>query len=429
MTRPWTRRRALSALGLTGAAVTGLAACTSKSGSPTLVGPSGSAAPSPTEVKNGKATVSITSPKDGADDAPAGLDVVFTAQDASSTKVELVDAEGNAVDGDMHPDGTSWIPAKMLQWGTNYKVTVTATDADGKTTIGTSAFATMAKPSKTVGFSSFLADGQVVGVGMPMIIRLSRAIESGDRAEVQRRLLVTTTPAQEGTWTWYSATELHWRPKEFWQAGTKVFVDVRIGGAPVGGGYFGRSDLTLDCTIGPSLVMTIDDRAKPKVMHVIKDGKTIRTIPVSLGRPTMPSSSGTTVIIEKLANTVFDTMDDPNPANRYKTPIQFAQRLTWGGEFIHAAPWSVSDQGKRNVSHGCVNMSLANAQWLFSQTLIGSPLTVKGTARALQWNNGWTDWDRPWDEYVKGSAIPYAPPAPPSADPSGAPSASPSTTG
>jgi hypothetical protein len=73
----------------------------------------------------------------------------------------------------------------------------------------------------------------------------------------------------------------------------------------------------------------------------------------------------------------------------------------------------VQDQGKRNVSHGCVNMSTDNAKWLFDQTLIGSPLTVKGTPRRLQYGNGWTDWDKPWADYVKGSAIPYTPVASP----------------
>ena len=63
---------------------------------------------------------------------------------------------------------------------------------------------------------------------------------------------------------------------------------------------------------------------------MLKDGKAIRTIPVSLGRASMPSSSGTMIVIEKKRKTVFDTMDDPNPANRYRTNIDYAQRLTWG---------------------------------------------------------------------------------------------------
>jgi lipoprotein-anchoring transpeptidase ErfK/SrfK len=397
----YNRRQALTTLGLAGAALAGLAACTDE---PTRSGtgsvPQEAPKPSP------KAGVTITAPTDGAKDVPAGTEVVFTLQGAPNGQVAVTDAAGKAVEGAMHPDGKSWLPKTALDYGQTYTVKVTATGDDGVPATATATFTTMDKPGKQVRFTTFLADGAVVGVGMPMILRLDRAIPADQRAAVQRRLMVTTDPVQDGIWTWYSDTELHWRPKEFWHAGTKILVDIRVGGVPCGGGYFGRTDLTLECSVGPALVMTINDKASPKVMTVSKDGQIIKKIPVSLGRPTMPSSSGTMVVIEKLPKTVFDTRTDPNPANRYVTPIDFAQRLTWGGEFIHSAPWSVSDQGRRNVSHGCINMSAANAKWLFSQTLIGSPVTIKGTSRPLQYGNGWTDWDKPWDEYVKGSAIP-----------------------
>ena len=37
--------------------------------------------------------------------------------------------------------------------------------------------------------------------------------------------------------------------------------------------------------------------------------------------------------------------------------VQWAMRVTYSGEFIHAAPWSVGSQGYANVSHGCTGMS------------------------------------------------------------------------
>ena len=111
------------------------------------------------------------------------------------------------------------------------------------------------------------------------------------------------------------------------------------------------------------------------------------------------------LVLEKLRKTVFDTSSDPNPADRYRINIEYAQRLTWSGEFIHSAPWSVSVQGRTNVSHGCVNMSPANAAWLFGITRMGDPVTVKGTERRVAGGNGWTDWNMSWTEYVKGSAL------------------------
>jgi lipoprotein-anchoring transpeptidase ErfK/SrfK len=415
--RPLGRRRVLTMLGVGAAGLTFASACSDKK--PTWNGSGGDTSGGPPA---GKAKVTITEPVADAKDVPAGTEIVFTATDSVSTRVVVKDGSGAEVPGAMHPDNAGWLPAKALRYGTSYTAVVTATDDAGKTSTATASFTTMAKPEKLVSFVSFLPDNATVGVGMPLIFRLSRPIGKQQRAATQRRLLVQTEPAQEGIWTWYSETELHWRPKEFWQAGTKVSVNVRAGGLPVGDGYYGKQDSTLTCTIGPSLLMTVDDKAAPKVMTVTKDGAVIKTIPVSLGRPGMLSSSGTTVVIERLAKTVFDTMSDPNPENRYRTDIEYAQRLTWGGEFIHAAPWSVADQGKRNVSHGCINMSTENAKWLFEQTLVGSPVTIKGTDRRLQDGNGWTDWDKPWDEYVKGSAIPYKPATTASPSPASSPS-------
>jgi len=129
--------------------------------------------------------------------------------------------------------------------------------------------------------------------------------------------------------------------------------------------------------------------------------------------------------MEKLRKTVFDTMTNPNPADRYKIDIEFAQRLTWSGQYIHAAPWSEDSQGHVNVSHGCVNVSQNNAAWLFEITKIGDPVTVKGTEEKLQYGNGWTDWSLSWEQYIKGSAIPYE--APVTAQPTPEPTAKPSS--
>jgi hypothetical protein len=110
------------------------------------------------------------------------------------------------------------------------------------------------------------------------------------------------------------------------------------------------------------------------------------------------------VIMDKAAHTVFDTRGIPG--ENYVAPVDNAQRLTWGGEFIHAAPWSVADQGHNNVSHGCVNISDPDAAWLFARTHIGDPVTVSGTGTPLADGNGWTDWNMTWSDFLAGSALP-----------------------
>jgi lipoprotein-anchoring transpeptidase ErfK/SrfK len=401
LTRHAGRRRALAA-GLLAAALALTSACTgSGDDKPSSWQGSGESAP--------KAAASITEPTADATDVPASTGITFTTKDAEETSVELKDASGKAVEGELAADGKSWLPAGALEYGEKYTATVTATGDDGKPATATSAFTVMAKPDKQVRITSFLGDNQVVGVGMPLIVRFGRAIPEDYRDDVQRRMTVTSTPAQEGIWHWSSPTEVRYRPKEFWKSGTTVSYRVQAGGLPMGDGWYGRSDLTVDVKIGPSLVMQVDN--KTKRMTVTKDGKVVKTILVSLGKKTTPSSSGTMVVIEKLRKTVFDTLEELGPEEGYRTKIDYAQRLTWGGEFIHAAPWSEGKQGSVNVSHGCVNVSMADGKWLFENTRIGDPITVKGTERKLQNGNGWTDWNMSWDDYVKGSALPYEEPA------------------
>lgn len=177
--RPLTRRRALTALGIAGAGVAGLTACTGDK--PPAWNGSGSEGAGSTEPA-GKAKVSVTGPAADAKDVPASAEIVFAATDAVATTVVLKDSAGADVPGAMHPDGAGWLPKNALDYGTTYTATVTATGDDGKPATATATFATMAKPGKVVGIVSFLPDDAVLGVGMPLIFRLSRAVPQARRA-------------------------------------------------------------------------------------------------------------------------------------------------------------------------------------------------------------------------------------------------------
>jgi lipoprotein-anchoring transpeptidase ErfK/SrfK len=360
-------------------------------------GSSGNSAPSPTQ-----STVAVTSPKADAADVIAVTDVKYSTEDPENTTVTVTGPDGKEVDGTLDKDDKTWTPAKALAWKTKYTVTVKGTAAEGQNDSTTSTFTTMAKPAKQIRVTSFLGDGAKVGVGMPLIVKFSSSIPESYRDDVERRMKVTATPAQVGTWHWISPTEVHYRPQVYWKANSKVFYSVQLAGVPLGNGYYGRSDVSVDLNIGRSFIMTVSNQTKK--MTVKQDGKVVKTLPVSLGKPGTPSSSGTMVVMEKKVHTVFDTTDT-DPVNGYKTPIDFAQRITWSGQFIHAASWSEGQQGHVNVSHGCVNVSEAMGKWLFDRTLMGDPVTVSGTEEKLKNGNGWTDWNMSWAEYKKGSYL------------------------
>jgi lipoprotein-anchoring transpeptidase ErfK/SrfK len=294
------------------------------------------------------------------------------------------------------------MPAKQLKYGTEYTATVTAGGATA-----TVKFTTMAKPASLARITSQVGDNQVVGVGMPMILSFGVDIPKDKRAEVQQRLFMSSDPPQEGVWNWFSSKEIHYRPKEYWQAGTKLSLRAALGGVSFGGKWYGEKDLTVDATVGKKLIMEVDNATKK--MTITEDGVLLKTMPVSLGKASNPSDSGNFIVMVKNEMEWFDSSTYGVPVDSpdgYRTKVQFPQRITWSGQYIHAAPWSVNDQGKRNVSHGCVNISLELAQWLYGVTHIGDPVIVKGTEERVKYGDGWTDWELPWDQYVKGSALP-----------------------
>jgi lipoprotein-anchoring transpeptidase ErfK/SrfK len=338
------------------------------------------------------ATVAISAPADGATAVPTSSELALSGAGASSATVTVADASGAAVEGAIRADGSAWVPAAQLKYATGY----TAAVAGKKIS-----FTTMDKPASLVRVSTAMSDGQVYGVGMPIVVTFAKAVPTDQRANVERRLFVTSEPAQVGVWNWFSGTEVHYRPKEYWQEGTKLLLRLATGGLPMGGTSYGAKDLTITATIGDKIVMTTDNATHK--MTVTQHDQVVRTIPVSLGKPTNPSSSGNMVVMTKNQSELFVSTV---PGDSYRETVYWTQRLTSSGQYIHAAPWSVGDQGKRNVSHGCTNVSTEQAKWLYGITHVGDPVIVTGTERKLDWGNGWTDWERPWDAYLKGSALP-----------------------
>jgi lipoprotein-anchoring transpeptidase ErfK/SrfK len=343
------------------------------------------------------------SPAAGKKGVPISTEIGVTVTGGKITTVALKGADGKAVSGKLRDDGSAWVPRKPLKTKQRYEATVTADDAAGHPTTATTSFTTMSAPAKKTGTGLYLFDGKTYGVGMPVVAEFTPGIKKRDRAAVQKRMFVQTDPPQPGTWSWTSSgTQAYYRAPTFWKTGTKITVRLALGGLPTGGGRYGDRDRAATSAIGRSLIMKVDN--KTKKMTVLENGKSIRTMAVSLGKSSTPSSSGTMVVMDKATSTVFDTTDEG--PNGYKIDINYAQRLTWSGQYIHSAPWSVGDQGHRNVSHGCVNLSPSNARWLFGKTLIGDPVRVQGTGDKLVYGNGWTPWNVSWKEFAKGSALP-----------------------
>lgn len=318
--------------------------------------------------------------------------------------VSVTSEDGDQVEGTVGADRRSWTSKGKLSFGATYTIAVTT---DASATPLTSKFSTVPTPSgdNSVRTSSILGDGKTYGVGMPIVLKLSRSVKGdANRAAFEKMLKVTSQPSTTGAWGWINSTELHFRPSQYWESGSTVHVTVDSAGRSIGDGVWGRSDLTVDFTIGTKRELIAD--SSTHTMKVLEGGSVVRSMPVSLGKPKYPSSSGTMVIIDKRRTAMFDSstyglaVDSPDG---YRTKVEYPMRLTWGGEFIHAAPWSVADQGKRNVSHGCVNVAPGNAIWLFNRVQVGDPVTVKNTETKVELGNGYSDWTLDFQSWLTHS--------------------------
>ena len=315
--------------------------------------------------------------------------------------VQVTGPKGGIVQGRLSGDKTRWVSQTSFQPASAYRVTGSAVDSAGLKTSYESGFRTRALSLDEQTYPSFVPlQGQTVGVGMPVIIRFDVPVT--DKASIQKHLKVVSQPAQVGAFHWISDSEVHWRPRSYWQPGTKVSVNADIGGVPAGNGIYGQEDRAMNFSVGDSMVSKVDMNSHQ--MRVFRNGKQIRTIPITTGeQPKFTTRSGTKVIIEKFRHKRMNSETigiDPDSADGYDLDdVEYAMRVTYSGEFVHAAPWSVGQQGNANVSHGCTGMSTANAQWLYENSKVGDVVEYTGTSKMMDLTNGFGDWNTSFQDY------------------------------
>ncbi|MGV0991916.1 MAG: L,D-transpeptidase [Mycobacterium sp.] len=206
-------------------------------------------------------------------------------------------------------------------------------------------------------------NGQTVGVAHPIIVRFTNPVR--DRAAAEGSISVTSPGAPTGKFEWLSNDVVQWVPDHLWPAHSEI--TLLAGGVP-------RSFETGSTVLGVASISA-------HTFTVSIDGQIIRQMPASMGKPKHPTPIGSFSVLEKQQTVVMDSrtigipLDDPEG---YKLTVNSAVRITWGGVYVHSAPWSVGSQGYANVSHGCINLSPDNAAWYFNQVGIGDPVIVNG---------------------------------------------------
>lgn len=392
---PINRRLALTALGLGVFAPPILAAC---GGSPSKQSQKKEPPAPQLKFQPGNAVANVRPT------APISVQV----GDGWFQKVALTNSAGKVVAGSFNSDRTVYTITEPLGYDATYTWSGSVVGHDGKTIPVAAKFTTVV-PTKTIGGSFQLADGQTVGVAAPIIIQFDSPIR--DKAAVETALTVTTSPPVEGSWAWLpdeaQGARVHYRTREYYPAGTTVNVDAKFYGLPFGDGAYGAQDMSLKIQVGRRQIVKAD--VSSHRIQVVRDEGVIMDFPCSYGEGDQPRNvtrNGIHVVTEKYADFYMS-----NPAGGYTNAHErWAVRISNNGEFIHANPASAGAQGNSNVTNGCINLSTGNAEEYYRSATYGDPVEVTGSPIQLSYADGdiW-DWAVDWDTWVSMSAQPPRP--------------------
>lgn len=352
-----------------------------------------------------EAAVTIA-PGDGADNVATSGALKVTARHGKLTSVTVKDGKGNDIGGKISADGAQWRPDSHLGAATEYTVDAVAVDARGRRSAEHATFTTLVPKHTFIG--RFTPDnGQRVGVGMPVSLRFSRGIT--DFAAVEKAVKVTADPAVPVEGHWFGNDRLDFRPEKYWAPGTKVTLTLALDGVEGRPGVYGTQAKSVSFTIGRSQVSTVD--AKTKKMTVVRDGKKIKTIPVSAGAPGTETYNGQLVISEKHPVTRMNG-DTVGFGGEYDIKdVPHALRLSTSGTFLHGNYWAGrATFGTRNASHGCIGLfdvrgggdPSTPAAWFFRNSMVGDVVIVKNSHdETIRPDNGFSDWNLSWKEWQR----------------------------
>lgn len=381
---------------------TGAAPATTTTTGPTTTTAPTTAAPAtpPTPVP---ASLSMR-PVKGANGVDPTAPVVVTAGHGVLSSLAVTNPAGEQVTGRYSADRSTWTSTEDLGYGKTYDVVAVATGKIGAPARANSSFTTV-QPRTLTYPSIFPGPGITdVGVGQPIDVTFDESIT--DKAAAEKALVVTTSPPQLGAWHWMSDRDVQWRPKDYWRPATKVTLNADVYGKDLGNGVFGQEDRTVSFKIHDD--WRVIGSVANHTLTVYHNGAAVRTVPASFGKTSTPTHGGVHVIYQKfhlyLMNSCsYGICSGPSAYTNFHA--YYAQRISGDGEFLHVNESTVYDQGRYNVSHGCINVSMAQGIWLYQHLDIGDIVDVQGGTPQLGIDDGYGAWNASWSQWLAGSAL------------------------
>ena len=344
----------------------------------------------------------VTTPSAGAAGVPLDAPVVVSTRAGRLLSVRVTGGPAVTLAGSLDPAGARWTSGQLLAASTTYRITATVAGPGGVTATARSSFTTLA-PTAWVGTTVWPDNGLTVGVGQPIVLTLSHPVSDpvARQALIARLHLSMSAPVPVGA-LWFSDTELHLRPQGAWPTGEQIALSGALDGWDAGGGAWGRGSAAVRFAVGDARVSVAD--LATHQMTVTDNGRTVATYPISAGSDQYPTMNGIHIVMDRqqqvrmVSSTVGIPVDSPSG---YDETVYWDVHISDSGEYVHAAPWSVGAQGSRNVSHGCINLSPANAQAFFAFSRVGDIVNVVDGPRApVPGDHGVMDWDTAWSAFT-----------------------------
>lgn len=216
-----------------------------------------------------------------------------------------------------------------------------------------------------------------VGVAHPLIVKFGHPV--ANRRLVERDLAIRSVPSMTGRFEWLEDDTVRWVPDSFWPAHSTVLLSVggRRTEINTGPAFVGVADLS-----DHTFTVTIDGQSPdwlPAPHHSPHAGES-GVLLASMGRPEYPTPPGTYPVLGKERDVLMDSSSVGVPVTApdgYLMDVEYAVRLTRRGIFVHSAPWAVNSIGYENVSHGCISLVPAAAEWYFNNVNVGDPVIVQ----------------------------------------------------
>ncbi len=222
--------------------------------------------------------------------------------------------------------------------------------------------------------------GQLVGVAHPVVVTFRTPITH--RRAAERAIAVKSTPARTGHFEWLQTKVVQWLPDQYWPAHTTVALSVgdHSTNFDTGAKVLGVADIA-----NHTFTVSIDGvpaDAPPRLPaphhrpHYGEEG----VLPASMGKPEFPTPVGRYAVMSKDRSVTMDSSSVGIPVTDpegYRLKVDDAVRISSRGLYVHAAPWAVLSMGIENVSHGCISLAPADAEWYFDNVKVGDPVTVQ----------------------------------------------------